>query len=322
MSILFISATRLGDAILSTGLLNHLLERSPDDGVTIACGAPAAKVFEAVPRLERLHVIEKRRADLHWLDLWRAVVRRRWRVVVDLRRTLVPLAIRAEARYVLPKSDALVHRVELISRTLDLAPQAPTIWIREEHERRAAELLQNRSAILSVAPGANWAGKIWPAERFVELARRLVGPGGLLDGAAILVVGAAEERETSGPLLAAFPQSRVIDALGLDVLSTYAALKRCRLFVGNDSAMMHLAAATGNPTVGLFGPTRDEHYAPWGKNGLVVATRGNADQAPGCRTPVSGRTASLMDGLSVDAVESAIRRRWNRLPAPLRDAKR
>ncbi len=54
-------------------------------------------------------------------------------------------------------------------------------------------------------------------------------------------------------------------------------LKRCRLMVANDSAMMHLAAASGIPTIGLFGPTKDQHYRPWGENGFVVRTPDSAD---------------------------------------------
>ncbi|MHB8528837.1 MAG: glycosyltransferase family 9 protein, partial [Caulobacteraceae bacterium] len=40
--------------------------------------------------------------------------------------------------------------------------------------------------------------------------------------------------------------------------------KRARLFIGNDSGLMHLAAASGTPTLGLFGPSDEALYAPWG----------------------------------------------------------
>src|SRR5471030_2087303 len=83
--ILFVTATRIGDAVLSTGLLAHLIERHPDARLTIAAGPVAAPLFEAVPGLERLIVMEKRRLAAHWLGLYRAVARRRWDIVVDLR---------------------------------------------------------------------------------------------------------------------------------------------------------------------------------------------------------------------------------------------
>ena len=56
----------------------------------------------------------------------------------------------------------------------------------------------------------------------------------------------------------------------LDLLTTYACLKRVRLFIGNDSGAMHLAAAAGAPTLGLFGPSDDRLYGPWGPNGRAL----------------------------------------------------
>lgn len=316
MAILFITSTHIGDAILSSGLLKRLLDDHPDDKVTIACGAPAAKIFEAVPRLDRLHIIRKRRHSLHWLELWRATSLRKWRVVVDLRRSAMPYVLWAERRYGLPKIRQPIHRVEAISSVIGSPPLAPKIWIAPHHEQRAREMVGHRTDLLAIAPGATWVGKIWPVERFVELTRRMIGPGGMLEGSSILFVGSRDERRGVQRLFDAFPASRAIDAMGLDVLSTYAALQRCRLFVGNDSAMMHLAAATGRPTVGLFGPTRDVHYAPWGENGLVVRTPESVEDLvdwPGYDTRTTG---TMMAGLTAEAVEKAIHARWGgSLPA-------
>ena len=52
MRILFITSTRIGDAILSTGLLNHLIVQQPNAKITIACGGAAATLFKEVPGLE------------------------------------------------------------------------------------------------------------------------------------------------------------------------------------------------------------------------------------------------------------------------------
>ncbi len=310
MAILFITSTHIGDAILSTGLLNRLLSDDHDDLVTIACGAPAAKIFAAVPRLERIHVLRKRRFSLHWIDLWRTTAGRRWRILVDLRRSGSPFVLRAREKYVLPKLQAPIHRVELISSTLGSPPLAPKIWTDERHERRARTLLGDGGDLVAMAPGANWRGKIWPADNFVELAHRLLGPGGLLADHRLLLVGAGGERDTAQPLLDALPASRIVDAMGVGVLSTYAALKRCRLFVGNDSAMMHLAAATGRPTVGLFGPTRDVHYAPWGENGLVVRTPESVEELIDRPDYDTRTTGTMMANLTAQTVEAAIRNRW------------
>ena len=100
MHILFVTATRIGDAVLSTGLLSHLVERYPDARFTIAVGRVAAPLFEAVPRLERIVVIDKQRYGLHWLDLYARVVGRRWDLVVDLRGSALAYLLRARERRV------------------------------------------------------------------------------------------------------------------------------------------------------------------------------------------------------------------------------
>lgn len=310
MSILYITSTRLGDAILSTGLLNYLLNEYPDQGVTIACGPPAAKVFEAVPRLERLHVMEKRPRGGHWFSLWRATIGTRWKIIVDLRRSPSCWLLRGERKFVQPKAAGPMHRLDLIASTMNLPPQPPTVWTAPEHESRAESLMGQGRPVVAFGPGASWRAKTWPADRFAALAGLLLGPGGVLAGGRLLLVGSEDERAGIAPLYDSLPGDRIIDAMGLDVLSTYAALKRCDLFVGNDSAMMHLASATGRPTVGLFGPTQDVLYGPTGPNGLVVRTPESFEELVGA-PDFDHRTApSLMTGLKPETVAEAIRSRW------------
>ena len=68
-------------------------------------------------------------------------------------------------------------------------------------------------------------------------------------------------------------RGRYVDLTGkVDLLTAYAVLKRADLFIGNDSGLMHIAAAAGVPTIGLFGPSDERRYAPWGP--LTKAVRG------------------------------------------------
>ena len=83
MRILFISSTRIGDAVLSTGLLDHLMRAHPEARFTIVCGRVAEGVFRRMPRLDRLIAVEKRRYSLHWLEIWGALAFTRWDLVVD-----------------------------------------------------------------------------------------------------------------------------------------------------------------------------------------------------------------------------------------------
>jgi len=66
----FISSGSIGDAIISSGILNHLLIQYPQANFTIAAGPAAVTLFEAFPKLERLITIRKQPFNRHWLTLW------------------------------------------------------------------------------------------------------------------------------------------------------------------------------------------------------------------------------------------------------------
>jgi ADP-heptose:LPS heptosyltransferase len=169
----------------------------------------------------------------------------------------------------------------------------------------AAKLLPEPGRALALGPTANWHGKQWPAERFAQLTQRLTAPGAPFADVPILVLGGPGEEEAAAPLLNAIPEGRRIALMGTaDLLTAYAVLARARLYIGNDSGLMHLAAAAGIPTLGLFGPSNDAHYAPFGPNTAIV--RGEPF-ATIVNAPDYDRFAlrSYMDAVSVDAVEEA-----------------
>src|SRR5207249_611770 len=179
MHILFVTATRIGDAVLSTGLLSHLIDRFPGARLTVAAGPLAAPLFETVPGLERLLVLRKRRGGLHWLALYARTVRRRWDLVVDLRGSIVAWGLFAGERRVMAKGDPGEHRVRQLGRLFALDPPPdPVIWTTPRHERAAEALLSAGPPVLAIGPAANWRGKQWRAERFAALALRLTAADG------------------------------------------------------------------------------------------------------------------------------------------------
>jgi heptosyltransferase-3 len=313
MHILFVTATRIGDAVLSTGILSYLIERHPGARLTIAAGPLAAPLFAAVPGLERLIVVEKRRFGLHWLALHAGTHLRRWDLVVDLRGSALAWTLWARERRVMAKGDARDHRVVQLARLFGLdPPPGPVMWTAPQHERAADALLPPGPPVLAIGPAANWRGKEWPGERFAELARRLVAADGPLPGARIAVLAAGHERAQAAPLFAVAPPGGVIDLVGkTDLLTAAAALRRSALFIGNDTGLMHIAAASGTPTLGLFGPSPVEQYAPWGPcAGFVQTAQPRAELFPpgfDHRT-----TGTLMESLSVDMAEAAARQLWRR----------
>src|SRR6266446_1593940 len=315
MHILFVTATRIGDAVLSTGLLSHLVERLPGARLTIAAGPVAAPLFEAVPGLDELLVLRKRRWGLHWLPLYARAAARRWDLVVDLRGSALAWLVRVGERRVMAKGDPREHRVRQLGRLFGLdPPPSPLLWTAPRHERAADVLLPPGPPVLAIGPAANWRGKQWRAERFAELAQRLTAAGGPLAGARVAVLAATHERAQAVPLLAA--PGGVIDLVGrTDLLTAAAVLRRSALFIGNDTGLMHIAAAAGTPTLGLFGPSPVEQYAPWGERTAFVRTALPPEALYG--PDFDHRTTdTLMDSLSVEMAEAAACQLWRQRATP------
>jgi ADP-heptose:LPS heptosyltransferase len=129
----------------------------------------------------------------------------------------------------------------------------------------------------------------------------------------VAVFAAAHERGQALALIDTVPPHRLIDLVGrVDLLTAAAALRRCALFVGNDTGLMHIAAAIGAPTLGLFGPSPIERYAPWGSSTAVVRTADGPETmfGPGFNHLTTG---TLMDSLSVDAAEAGAHQLWCRV---------
>ena len=307
LKILFITATRIGDAVLSSGLVAHLAAQHPGVRFTIACGAPAAPLFEAVPGLDRLIVIEKKPFHSHWLSLWAACIGNRWDRIYDLRGSMLARLMWAGERHIGDYRDDSIHRVEELGRLIGVSPPpAPMLSLSEEAREAAAGLIPEGLPVLAIGPTANWGGKQWPAGRFAALALRLTGAGCLLEGASVAVLGAAPEREMAQPVLDALPAERRIDLIGQSLPVAAACIERSALYVGNDSGLMHIAAATGTPTLGLFGPSPETRYGPWGAHCASVRTdEGFKDLV---LSPdfdhLSQKT--LMTGLSVDKACEAL----------------
>ena len=192
----------------------------------------------------------------------------------------------------------------------------PRLWFGEAERAAAIRLVPDGPPVLALGPAANWIGKTWRAERFAAVANRLTGPGGILEGGRVAVLAAAGERDQAEPVLAAIDPARRIDLVGAtDALEAGACLARCALFVGNDSGLMHIAAAVGTPTLGLFGPSRPEFYRPWGEHGAWLRTPASVEDLVSTPGYDPDTTGTLMDGIEVEAVVEAAETLWRRTGA-------
>jgi ADP-heptose:LPS heptosyltransferase len=273
--ILFVTSSTLSDAVLSSGLLKRLYDEIPNAVFTVAGGAETQPLFRDMPQLERFIPVGE--GGVSGLALWTAVRSQRWGLVADTRGGSLARFISAKKRAVhkAPPLDAgLLHKVEDAARLLKLEdePPAPYLFVGTETQAQADALLGPiEGPIVMVAPGADWIGRTWPAERFNEVAARLLGPDGPLEGGRLVILGADTHRDAAHTVRFATARDRVLDLTGkTEPLVAYACLKRARLFLGNDTPMMHLAAAAGAPTIGLFGPSDERRAGPWGPDARAI----------------------------------------------------
>ncbi len=261
MRILFVTSNRLGDAVLSTGLLDHLIRTHPHARFTVVCGPVAAGLFARMPQLERIVALEKRQMGSHWFGLWASVATKWWDLVVDIRGSALSWLVPTRRRAVMRRSGG--HKTAQLAAILGLSkPPLPVTWTAPADRAKAAALLPEGRRIVALAPTANWLPKIWPVDHFVAAFHALSGGNAI---PAVIAGPGETERAIAAPLLAALPDA--IDLVGcLSLPEIAAVLARVSLFVGNDSGLMHLAAAAGAPTIGLFGPTNAAEYGPAGPN--------------------------------------------------------
>ncbi len=263
------------DAVLWSGVIKRLHDEIPNARFTLAGESKLDALFRDMPKLEKYVRVRHGRNGLQALRLWNAVRDRRWGLIVDARASGVAgfLSAKKRAVNIRPAGAPVGHVVEEAARVLKLEdePPAPYLFVSAETEKRALELTGESGPFLAVGLGGDWTGKMWPAERFNEVASRLLGPDGPLEGGKLLIVGGDTDRESAQTLRSALPRERTVDLSGKgDLLTIYACLKRARLFLGNDTPMMHLAAAAGVPTLGLFGPSDEHRRGPWGEDTRAV----------------------------------------------------
>lgn len=315
MKILFITSTRLGDGVLSTGAVAHFSRFYPDAEITVACGPLVAGLFEAAPCVKRVIAMKKEPRHGHWRKLAKEVLWTRWDIVIDLRDSLLSRLMLAKKKYIWGKQDKKKHKVEQLGEVLGLpAPPAPALWFDAATQAKAEQLVPSGTPVIAVGPAANWLAKTWPAENFIALVTKLTAPDGILPGARVAVFAAPGEEEAAYKVLNAFPQDRQIDVIAkAQPVAVAAAIRRCQFYVGNDSGLMHSAAAVGIPTLGLFGPSWPHLYHPWGEHTAWVATEKNFDQLtdyPG----YDPRTAPcLMTSLTVDTALDAAVTLWKKV---------
>ncbi len=316
--ILFITSSRIGDAVLSSGLLDYVHEEYPDARITICCGSLVVSMFEGVPALERIIPIKKQRYNKHWYELWKEIVGTHFDIVIDLRNSIVSRLICARQRYIYgSRIDKSIAKVLQNASVMNLDPApAPKMWFTDAQKQRAAELIPDGGGVFGVGPTSNWVGKTWPQDRFIEIIDWMIGKGGLMEGARVAVFAAPGEEAVARQVLESVPEGQRLDIIARGTPGDAAAcLERCDFYIGNDSGLMHCSAAVGTPTLGLFGPGYPDIYGPWGEHTAIARTPETVYELTGYEGYDSKTCGCLMESLTVEHVKDVIKENWPKLMA-------
>ncbi|RME34373.1 MAG: glycosyltransferase family 9 protein [Gammaproteobacteria bacterium] len=267
--ILLVTLSNIGDAVLTTPVLEALAGRWPERRIDLVADRRSAEIFTRAPWLGQIHYRDKRAGWRGLVRLIHSLRRRRYELAVDLRTEWLTLTLRARRRLMRPwgrraPGHSVVQHFAVVAGPLGLgSPPDPRVWLdealREEALRRLGPFAGRR--VLALGPGANWSGKCWPPEYYARL------PGSLeaeFDG--VLLLGGPDDRARCRMVAAASPLP-VLDLSGqTGLLQACALLEQAAVFVGNDSGLGHMAAAVGTPVVTLFGPGEPGRYHPWGSH--------------------------------------------------------
>jgi len=332
----------IGDVLLCTPFLRELRRSFPAAWITLVVKPGVWNLVEFCPHVNEVLALDRRTAGHPLWFAARHLWRRRFELAINPRRDIdlynanllsylsgapwrVGYAVAAPGVGGSGRDQLLTTAAENnlaqheVNHDLDLlrriggvvTDDSLEVWVTKTDELAADRLLGSRAVDpcempIALAPGAGWPVRIWPVENFLELARRI-----RVAGMRTVVVG-GPDAVPMGRLMASLGDA-VIDLSGVTTLrQTAAVLSRCRLFVGNDTGPMHLAAAVGLPVVEVSsfprtGP-RDHvnsphRFGPWGVPAVVL----QPDRPlPPCVDGCQASTAHCISQVEVDEVYAAV----------------
>jgi ADP-heptose:LPS heptosyltransferase len=293
----------IGDVLLSEPAIAALRRRYPSAQLDVVCSAAGRDILANSPHIDRFIIYEApwhaawRGARVNWLH----ELPKLWRVIKDLRSRRHDLAVelRGDARDIILTSlggprfiagspirgaaglldragpvEEDLHRVEFNLAIAAAAgapapPTRPRIYLTPAARLQAKQWLGDEAAdYIAVHLGSGFVSKQVPVPTYVEALRQIAPPE---RGRRLVLIGGPDEAPLAQQFASLMPYP-YLDLVGQASLAeTAAVLERCRLFVGNDSAPMHMAASLGTPVVACFGPSPIDSYGPYGVPHRIVS---------------------------------------------------
>jgi len=322
----------IGDLLLVTPVLRTLRTNYPAAHIALLADAKIADLVKYNENLDQLIAIDKKgHHDKFWnyLQLIQAVRREKFDLVINLHRneraSFIAALSGAEKVVgystvgpnlffdkVLENRKAVKHQIEahfdVLRETLGITridDWGLEMWLDQEAETAAERLWQEvflDSAAMPVVGlniGASWPTKRWPQEYFAELADRLLDLGyGIAFFGGPMDIGLVEE--TLGLMKHSASRKVAVFTGRVSLLVLAALLKKCRVFVTNDSGPMHVAVAMGVPLVSMFGASPVIGFSPY--NNISVVLKSSLPCHPCYEHSCRRKDLGCMYGITVDLV--------------------
>jgi len=204
--------------------------------------------------------------------------------------------------FVTPETDHLLHRLKLSG----ISTNTPRMDLRlTASEHTSAETWLNRNipdlvgqTLVAFGPTSKWPSKIWPLERYQELGKRLIQRYNIIP----IVMGSAGERQIGQTLIDGWGTG--VNAAGsLSIRQSAAVLKRCVMYIGNDTGIMHLASAVETRCVAVF--SAQDWPGRWYPNGHGHFILRESVPCEGCMLRECNKDLICLTAITVDMVASA-----------------
>ncbi len=305
-NILLIKLRHHGDMLLTTPAINALRQRYPQANIDVLLYKETRPMLEAHPAIRQLHVIDRSwkkqgswRKFQHEMALLSAVRKCHYDVVINLadqwRSAIITAFSGAPVRigFAFNKRDNALWRYchnQLVSTAnhrnlhtveqnmVALAPlgidmagaKASMHFSAADQQKVQAALAQQQvpTPFIVVQPTSRWQFKCWEDEKVAQMIDALAA-----EGRNIVLTAAPDKKELAmiANIQSLCRSPQVISLAGQFSLPQLAALiDAAQLFIGVDSAPMHMAAALDTPCLALFGPTKLQQWRPWGDNNRVI----------------------------------------------------
>lgn len=287
--ILIIKLSAIGDCLHASPVAESLRRAFPDAHLGWVVHPHCAPVVTGNPFVNRVHLWPRKGMFKAYGPMSRELRAENYDTAIDLqgllKSGLVSLASGAKSRigpsearematvFYSQKVARQIKTMHVIPGYLELAkaaggvvsPEPPMFMPTSEADDAHARALLNeidptgahRWVVLN--PSAGKPNKMWPAERFGELANRLHTAAGVR----CFITGAPADMPLAERILSAVNGDHVVNLTGRTNLNQLTALLRlATMFVGGDTGPMHIAQAVGTPTLALFGPTNPAILGP------------------------------------------------------------